>query len=152
MTIEDLHQRMREPWFDPAGFFLAVVHDETGERLVGFHWTKVHGGDPAVPRSGDASLPGPQVRDDWRAHGHGHEAMGEIYVLGIDPQAQGGGLGRALSIVGLRHLRSLGLPQAMLYVEADNHAAIAVYTSLGFTHWDTDVMFRRPRPQTHAGN
>ena len=30
----------------------------------------------------------------------------------------------------------------MLYVEEDNEAAIRLYTKLGFTHWDTDVMYR----------
>jgi len=120
-TLEDLHRRMQEPWFDPAGFFLA----ERAGRLVGFHWTKVHGGE--------------QASDG----GHGHDPIGEVYVVGVDPAAQGGGLGKALVLTGLRHLRALGLPEVMLYVEADNTAAIRLYTSLGFTHWDTDVMFRR---------
>jgi len=29
----------------------------------------------------------------------------------------------------------------ILYVESDNDAAIRVYQDLGFTHFDTDVMF-----------
>ncbi|MDP9395347.1 MAG: mycothiol synthase [Actinomycetota bacterium] len=117
-TIEDLHRRMAEPWFDAHGFFVA----EREGRLVGFHWTKIHGGD---------------------GHSHGHEPIGEVYVVGVDPSAQAGGLGRALTLIGLAHLRSRGLPQVMLYVDADNAGAIAVYQSLGFTRWDTDVMFRR---------
>ena len=117
-TIDDLHRRMRESWFDPAGFFLAM----RGDRLVGFHWTKIHGGD-------DGSQ-------------HGHEPIGEVYVVGVDPQEQGTGLGTALTIAGLEHLRDAKLPQAMLYVDESNSAAIKVYTNLGFTHWDTDVMYR----------
>jgi mycothiol synthase len=120
-TLDDLHRRMQEPWFDPAGFFLA----EQDGRLVGFHWTKVHGGDGGGNQ------------------GHGHEPIGEVYVVGVDPAAHGTGLGKALTVTGLGHLRALGLPAAMLYVEAENEAAIGLYTRLGFTHWETDVMYSR---------
>lgn len=147
-TVDDLRRRLREPWFDPAGFFVAVrqvdgaggagrgdgvggVGGGRAERMVGFHWTKVHGGNG----SGSGDGPGEQ--------GHGHDPIGEVYVVGVDPSEQGNGLGRALTLVGLRHLRALGLPAAMLYVEEDNAAAIRLYTRLGFTRWDTDVMFRR---------
>ena len=80
----DLELREAEPWFDPAGFLLAWRGD--GRRLLGSHWTKVH---PA----GEA----------------GDEPIGEIYVLGIDPDAQGMRLGRALTDLGLAHLRARGL-------------------------------------------
>ncbi|WP_214109740.1 mycothiol synthase [Acrocarpospora catenulata] len=113
----DLSQREKEPWFDPAGFFLAVRDG----RVTGFHWTKVHGADD-----------------------HGHEAIGEVYVVGVDPAEQGTGLGRALTLTGLAHLRGRGLSQVMLYVDEDNTAAIRLYTALGFSRWDTDVMYAYP--------
>jgi len=131
-TVDDLHRRMREPWFDPAGFFLA----ERGGRLVGFHWTKVHGGEG--DSDGHDRLDGPHAHE-----GHGHEPIGEVYVVGVDPAEHGTGLGRALTLEGLHHLRHRGLPAAMLYVDADNQPAIRLYTRLGFTHWETDVMFSR---------
>ncbi|MFI9171700.1 mycothiol synthase [Streptomyces lincolnensis] len=106
----DLDDRKAEPWFDPAGFFLAF----RGEDLIGFHWTKVHA----------------------------EERLGEVYVVGVRPGAQGGGLGKALTTIGLRHLAAQGLPTAMLYVDADNKAAVSVYERLGFTTYETDLMYR----------
>jgi mycothiol synthase len=123
-TREDLNMREREPWFDPDGFFLA----ERDGHLVGFHWTKIHGG--TGERADDGA--------------HGHEPIGEVYVVGVDPDERGTGLGRALTITGLRYLRARGLAQVMLYVDESNTAAIRLYESLGFTHWDTDVMFSSP--------
>ncbi|MFF4354667.1 mycothiol synthase [Streptomyces sp. NPDC001530] len=110
LTQRDLDDRMAEPWFDPAGFFLAF----RGGRLVGFHWTKVHA----------------------------EEQLGEVYVLGVHPGAQGGGLGKALTMIGLHHLAAQGLPTAMLYVDADNKAAVTVYERLGFITHETDLMYR----------
>jgi mycothiol synthase len=90
--------------------------------LAGFHWTKVH--------------------DD---------ATSEVYVVGVDPDAQGGGLGRTLTLVGLHHLRSQGLSQVMLYVDEDNSGAVRLYESLGFARWAVDVMWARPG-RSSSGN
>lgn len=114
-TKLDLQARMAEPWFDPAGFLLAVNADD--DTLLGFHWTKVHGQD--------------------------HDPIGEVYVLGVDPAAQGMGLGRTLTLAGLRYLREQGLSQVMLYVDESNRAATALYEALGFARWTTDVSYSR---------
>ena len=114
-TREDLALREAEPWFDPEGFFLA----EREGTLAGFHWTKVH------PAQG------------------GEQPIGEVYVVGTDPARQGGGLGRALTLAGLAHLRRAGLTQVMLYVDESNTPAVRMYTALGFTRWSADVMYRR---------
>jgi len=111
-TAHDLALREREPWFDPAGFFIA----ERDGVMAGFHWTKV----PAEP--GDRT--------------------GEVYVVGVDPGERGSGLGRALTLAGLHYLRDRGLPEAMLYVDEDNVPAIKMYEGLGFTRRSTDAMYQ----------
>ncbi|WP_329015367.1 mycothiol synthase [Micromonospora rifamycinica] len=108
-TMDDLRARLAEPWFDPAGFLLAV--DPSDGRLLGFHWTKVH------ERPGAARI-------------------GEVYVVGVDPAAHGGGLGRALTTAGLAYLRDRrGLDRVMLYVDESNTAAVSLYERLGFARW-----------------
>lgn len=94
---------------------LFLAFDERGA-LRGFHWTKVH--------------------DD---------RLGEVYVLGVDPAAQGRGLGRVLTAVGLDHLRQrLGSEDqaaVILYAESDNVAAIKTYESLGFRRSSVDTAY-----------
>ncbi|HKE65584.1 MAG TPA: mycothiol synthase [Micromonosporaceae bacterium] len=125
-TIHDLHVRMSEPWFDPDGFLLAMRDG----KMLGYHWTKVHG-----------ALRTDRTPDD--AAEHDHDPIGEVYVLGVDPDARGLGLGAALTEAGLRYLRGRGLDQVMLYVDESNTRAVALYRSLGFLRWTTDVCFRR---------
>lgn len=121
LTLEDLQARMAEDWFDPSGFLLAWETDAAGgETLLGFHWTKVH-----RPEEGAAD----------------HETVGEVYVVGVAPEAQGRGLGRSLTLAGIEHLHRQGLSAIMLYVDADNAPAVGLYRALGFTRWDVDTQF-----------
>ncbi len=117
-THAELAERRAEPWFDPEGLFLAFS-EQTGA-LLGFHWTKVH-------------------RDQ--------DGLGEVYVVGVDPAAQGSGLGGVLTAVGLAHLsRRLGAadhPTVMLYVESDNTAALRTYRRLGFSQYSVDTAYAR---------
>ena len=72
----------------------------------------------------------------------GDQPIGEVYVLGIDPDAQGMRLGRALTDLGLAHLRARGLSRVLLYVEEDNTAAVSLYERSGFTRHTIDVSWR----------
>jgi mycothiol synthase len=85
--------------------------------MTGFHWTKI----PA---------------DEG-------EDLGEVYVVGVDPAEQGTGLGRALTLAGLQHMRDRGLATAILYVDEDNVPAVRLYEALGFTRWSTDAMYQQ---------
>jgi mycothiol synthase len=120
MTLADLEERMTQPWFDPAGFILVEAEGSPGE-VAAFHWTKV---DPEQQSSVDPS-----------------RTAGEVYVVGVHPAYQGRGLGRPVTALGLAHLAGLGLPEVVLYVDGDNHAAIRTYTGLGFHSIMVDVMY-----------
>jgi mycothiol synthase len=117
-TGADLAERRAESWFDPKGLFMAF--SEQTDALLGFHWTKVH--------SVEAGL-------------------GEVYVVGVDPAAQGDGLGGLLTAVGIAHLaqtlNEAAEPTVMLYVESDNTAALRTYRKLGFTQYSVDTAYAR---------
>lgn len=103
-TEETIKAREAQPWFDPEGFRL----HEVGGRLAGFCWTKVHHARNGVP------------------------AIGEIYVVAVDPDYAGKGLGRQLTLAGLDRLSSQSIAEAMLYVDAANKKAVKLYVDLGF--------------------
>ncbi len=124
-TAANLAERRSEPWFDQEGLFLAYGDSESDQpdRLLGFHWTKVHLDQPG---------------------------LGEVYVVGVDPSAQGRGLGQALTAIGVEWLAGRladpanpadPTPAVLLYVESDNVAALRTYRSLGFTTHSVDTAF-----------
>jgi mycothiol synthase len=151
-TAAQLEERRSEPWFDPAGLFLAFSASDAApggdrerggaghsgssliepsgqeDRLLGFHWTKVHP-DQA--------------------------GLGEVYVVGVDPSAQGRRLGQVLTAVGIASLAERlagpnipGDPTVMLYVESDNVAAVRTYERLGFTTYSIDTAYAASRTGT----
>jgi mycothiol synthase len=147
-TEADVAERRAESWFDPAGLFLAFDSGTGGQErsdsgsgtggqersdsgsgtggLLGFHWTKVHG-----PGTGG------QERSD------SGNRIGEVYVVGVDPAAQGRGLGALLTLVGIHHLGDqLGsAATVMLYVEANNSQAVKTYERLHFEVFSADVAY-----------
>lgn len=121
LTMEDLQARMAEDWFDPEGFFLAwsaESGDSADPQLLGFHWTK---------------MPAPEEP--------GGEQLGEVYAVGVLPAAQGRGLGASLTLAGIEYLRNQGADAVILYVDASNASAAALYKKLGFRVWDIDIQY-----------
>jgi mycothiol synthase len=115
-TEAEIAVRRAAPWFDPKGLFIAADPADPGH-ILGFHWTKVHEPDETS------------------------DAVGEVYVVAIDPAAQGRGLGRVLTLAGLHYLRDRGLGAVILYTEADNTAAVHTYTRLGFETAHIDAAY-----------
>ena len=113
ITVEAIRSRMAEPWFKADGF---RIYRHSGH-LTSFCWTKIHN---------DTSPP-----------------MGEVYVMAVDPDFTGRGLGHQITLAGLDWLTAQGLEIGMLYVESDNHAANAIYSRIGFTHHQIDRVYKR---------
>ena len=121
---DDLRVRLNEEWFQKEGFF--VAEDKGG--LIGFCWTKIHGAHTHSHSGED--------------YDHGHDALGEIYVLAVNPDYKGQGVGRDLTITALNYLKYQGLNNVMLYVGVENKPAFNLYKSLGFNEFGSDVMYR----------
>ena len=117
-TAGTLRQRQGEAWFDPAGFLL---HERDG-RLAAFCWTKLHADETPV--------------------------LGEIYVIAVDPDFQGLGLGNQLTLAGLSSIAARGVGTGMLYVDGGNTTAVTMYERLGFTIHRTDRAFTADVPPT----
>ena len=117
-----LAAREAEPWFDPDGFRVLEVEG----RIAGSCWTKIH-------RTEDPPL-------------------GEVYVIGVDPDFHGRGWGRALTEDGFAWLAAQGLRHGMLYVDAANSAASGLYLSMGMEphHVDRAYVTDVPAPPTDA--
>lgn len=115
--LPTLRAREAEAWFDPAGFLL---HERDG-RLAAFCWTKLHPATAADP------------------------ALGEIYVIAVDPDFGGHGLGRALTLAGLASIADRGVTTGMLFVDESNETAVGLYRKLGFHTHRVDVAYRSER-------
>ncbi|WP_051063363.1 mycothiol synthase [Ilumatobacter nonamiensis] len=111
-TLDTLRKRQQEEWFDPEGF---RIH-ERDDRIAGFCWTKVH-------------------------HDAPDGILGEIYVIAVDPDFHGKGLGSEMTLAGLDHLAAQGITTALLYVDAANEGAVGMYRHLGFEVHSTNAAF-----------
>lgn len=114
MDEADFRARASEDWYRPEDLLVATrAQGEDGpEQVLGFHWTKRHGPERA-----------------------------EVYVLAVDPDTHGGGVGKALLRAGLQHMADWGARTVLLYVEGDQEVAVGLYAANGFTTTHRDVMY-----------
>lgn len=118
LTRSDLDERIGSDWFDAKGFFIA----DAPNGLAGYHWTKI-----------------PVPAED--------PAEGEVYAVGVSPAWQGKKLGQVLTLAGMHYLSETSTPDGtkleriVLYVDAENLAALTLYQKLGFTDLSVDRMY-----------
>lgn len=113
-TLDDLHARMAQPWFDARDLLML----EAGGATVGFSWLKIE-----------------ERPDEGR--------VGEVYIIGTAPETRGRGLGRYLLGESMAHLARRKADVAAIYVEEANTAALALYESNGFHYHHVDVCYAR---------
>ncbi|MDO4929276.1 MAG: mycothiol synthase [Corynebacterium sp.] len=113
--IQRLQQAQETTWFTPKDVLFLIDTTGAHPQVAGFHWVKI------VPEE----KPG----------------VGEVYVVGLSPEYQGRGLGKALTLVGTQHMWARNLHEVELYVESDNTPAVATYRALGFEVSESHALY-----------
>jgi len=116
-TAEEIIYRISLPNSSPDDIFLIFDLDKP----VGYCWTRI----------------------EFRKKKAAGEESGRIYMLGVDPDYRGRGLGRQLLLVGLSYLKSKGLRVAVLTVDSENKAARILYNSVGFELWKSSLWYEK---------
>lgn len=105
-TLETITHRINLSTGSPQDIIIAA---EGGE-VIGYCWTEVTG-------EGEAT---------------GSQRKGRIYMIGVDPDYRGRGVGKRVLLAGLAYLKGKRVPVTELTVDSDNEAALALYRSIGF--------------------
>jgi len=116
-TIEDISYRTGLPNCSLEDIILACDAD----RPIGYCWTKIH-------------------FEEGKAISGGN---GRIYMLGVDPNHRGKGVGKQVLLAGLSHLKSKGIRTVELTVDSDNKAACALYRSVGFEVHSSSLWYEK---------
>lgn len=123
VTAEDFRALTGESWFDAKDLLLAMDEGAAGARetLAGYTWIKTVRGEDAAA--------GPET---------------ELYVLGVDPEYAGRGLGAALLGATLRRMSEHDPARISLYVDGGNANARALYDRAGFVIDQRSTQWLRP--------
>ncbi|MDA3146421.1 mycothiol synthase [Leucobacter sp. UCMA 4100] len=118
LTLAEFEQTTCEAWFDPKDLFLVYE----GETLLAFSWIK-------TTRSVSGAV------------------ETELYVIGVDPEAAGRGLGTTLLGITMARMAEHRPERVTLYVEGDNEPALALYRHALFTTALRSTQWLRARPE-----
>lgn len=106
-TVEEIIYRTNLSGCSPEDVIVAYG----GDRPIGYCWTRI------IYKAATG------------------ERKGQIFMLGVDPDYRGRGVGKGVLLAGLEYLKSKGLPVAELTVDSRNRAACSLYRSVGFKTW-----------------
>ncbi len=115
-TVEEIIYRTNLSTCSPEDIVLIYERD----KVVGYCWTE-------IACEGEATS----------------ERKGRIFMLGVDPDYRGKGIGKTLLLAGLAHLKSKGLQAAELTVDSENKTACALYKSIGFGVWTSSFWYEK---------
>ena len=104
--MEEIVYRTGLPNCSPEDIILAC----DGDSAIGYCWTRIYVGGAELTIN----------------------RKGRIYMLGVDPNYRGRGVGKEVLMAGLAYLRSKGVGIVELTVDGKNEAARALYGSAGF--------------------
>ncbi len=116
-TVEEIIYRIGLPNCSPEDIIMAFDSDKP----IGYCWTRINFQKNKAPSEG----------------------TGRIYMLGVDPDYRGRGLGRQLLLAGLSYLKSKGLRVVELTVDRENKVACALYKSVGFKLWTSSLWYEK---------
>ncbi len=72
-----------------------------------------------------------------------HADSGRLYMMGVDPDYRGRGIGRQMLAAGLAALKARGARKAELTVDAGNRVALGLYRSLGFERKGSSLWYEK---------
>jgi mycothiol synthase len=96
-----------------------VIVASDGDRLAGYCWTKTCKENTTTKTA-------------------------QVFMLGVDPDYRGRGIGKGVLLMALRYLRIRGVHIVELTVDSNNQAAYSLYQSVGFRVWTSSLWYEKP--------
>lgn len=116
-TVEEIIYRINSSRCSPEDVVLAC----DGDKAIGYCWTGITGESETAAS----------------------ERKGQVFMLGVDPDYRGRGIGKVVLQAGLSHLKHKGLQVAQLTVDSSNKVAYALYRSIGFKVQNSSLWYEK---------